>query len=292
MAWSSSIRLTCTFASMGFIACASGPQGFFESVDASAPPTANSTESFSCSAGPSCTEDPWSKSEEAACITSASDSSCGEAFKSLMACEVANAVCESNGTANGPATLAACGNLVSTYASCTLAHPHSSGGMDDSGAPEAGPTKAVACDPTSAGCVACGTKSCASPEECCGTSESQSCGSAASCSGKPLSATCDGPEDCAGAQCCVSLDAYSNATGASATCGAACPLLNASGGPPEGEGLIIQSVACHSSADCVNIYDSDYVPYENCCQAEGFDLRTCMSDTFASVLSMNGGSCD
>ncbi len=147
------------------------------------------------------------------------------------------------------------------------------------------------CQATSAGCVGCGgSLRCAAPEACCGTTEStQACGAAATCAGETFDTTCDGPEDCPGAQCCVDYVAAQGATDSgSASCRSACAISNSSGNMTQG----VASVACHSSADCVNVMNSFGVPYANCCASAGYAVGGCVSDTFQALLQQMGGTCN
>lgn len=168
-----------------------------------------------------------------------------------------------------------------------------SGGGSDTASTDSGSgadttdTAPAKCDPkTSAGCVACGTDSCGSGKECCGSGSSRAC--AAGCEAGVAEA-CDGPEDCAssGGQCCVDADVkFSGGTTATATCGSSCDTENAS----TGSGDIVKSHSCRTGADCADVADSFGVPYGNCCHPKDLDVAVCVSDTYADQLKTSAGA--
>src|SRR5438067_1733134 len=106
----------------------------------------------------------------------------------------------------------------------TASTTDSGGGVDTADTP---PAK---CDPAGAtACVGCAGDSCGTGKECCGSGSTRAC--AAGCEAGVAEA-CDGPEDCpGGGQCCVVADVkFSGDSTATATCGSACDVENASTG--------------------------------------------------------------
>ena len=160
---------------------------------------------------------------------------------------------------------------------------------------------AASCDPATAACFSCGgspdagpASVCAPPSSCCGaTADAQQCASQVACAGAAFVTSCDGAEDCASGSCCVSLDLTTTApegvaAKGSATCASTCPISASSGSY-----YFDESVACHSGADCAAIVDDQFgVPQSNCCVAAGFAVGECVSDTYAAIFQMGGGTCN
>jgi hypothetical protein len=123
-------------------------------------------------------------------------------------------------------------------------------------------------------------------------------GGSVCCSATPGSSGCAG--DSAVSQCVCAQDDYcctsewdSQCAGevtqfGCGSCGAGCDFSNGS----TGTGSSIKSVACRTGADCAGVSGQFGVPYSECCKSKNFGVGACVSQTFASVISDAGGSCN
>lgn len=214
---------------------------------------------------------------------------CDTEYRAVVDC-TANAQMLGCDSSNKPSAAGECDSETSAFSSCLLGGTGGTGGGDSGTGGTGGSTGP--CDPLKASCVACGTASCDSPENCCWESGGPACG--ASCTGTVKSA-CDGNEDCNGGQCCVQylIGSDGSASSGTATCsaGGGSVCCNAQGGPGCAGDKTVETCVCAQDKYCC---ETDWDPQcagevaQFGCAAcgEGCDLGNASTGSGSSIKSV------